>query len=51
MNEYRATHSLSALTWSETIFTITFQHSTDMATGDHEFAHGDFEGRLDSICC
>jgi len=49
INQYRTAHDLPALTWSDAIAVEARGHSRDMATGDVDFGHDGFKGRVEKI--
>jgi uncharacterized protein YkwD len=46
INDYRKTHGLPLLTWSDEIAKAARAHSKDMATGDVDFGHEGFKDRV-----
>ncbi len=46
VNQYRAAHDLPPLEWSEAILKEARGHSRDMASGEVDFGHDGFSGRV-----
>jgi uncharacterized protein YkwD len=49
INQYRKAHDFPALVWNEAITREARAHSKDMATGDVDFGHDGFRGRVDRL--
>ena len=45
INDYRVKNSLEPLIWSDTIYSIAYVHSKNMASGVVEFGHDGFDNR------
>jgi uncharacterized protein YkwD len=49
INQYRHANHLPALIWQGEIATVARVHSKDMATGDVDFGHDGFSGRISHL--
>jgi uncharacterized protein YkwD len=49
VNDYRKSKDLPALIWSDSIAAEAREHSKDMASGEVDFGHDGFGGRIDRL--
>ena len=49
MNIYRASKGLPAVVWNDSLHSVAFPHSLDMADGDVPYGHEGIENRYDLI--
>ena len=49
VNQYRQQHDFPVLTWSDAVAREARRHSRDMASGEVDFGHDGFRGRVDRL--